>query len=325
MNIDNYSLIKSLGFFQGFLRRGLRCLSTTLVLAFTAQSVFALRLNEVAPDFEVTVYVEGAKTQMRFHELIEQMDADFVILFSHPKDYTPVCTTELAKVEELMPEFKQLRTRILGLSADSYEDHHQWAKDILQQARSKKETLSFPLIVDDTLQVAKKFDMLPEEELPGKERTPKQNETIRALFLIDKDKKLRVSMLYPMNIGRNFDEVVRVIKNSLLIKQEEGRIASPANRKEGERMIVAPWVSLEEAKSLYGEVITVHLPSSEIGKPDYLRYVMPPELRLNDQGLDAAQAAALEGQTGDGEESERYDSMEERDGEESKRDPKEDL
>jgi len=215
-----------------------------------------LRIGDEAPDFTAQT-TEGT---IRFHEWIGD---GWAILFSHPKDFTPVCTTELGYMAKLKPEFDKRKTKIIGLSADPVSDHQRWAGDIeaTQGAR-----VNYPMIGDEQLEIAKLYGMLPAEAQPGK-RTPADNQTVRSVFLIGPDKKIKLSISYPMTTGRNFDEVLRVLDSIQLTAKH--KVATPVNWKQGEDVIIAGSVSDDEAKAKY--------PNGWKAPRPYLRIVPQPK------------------------------------------------
>jgi alkyl hydroperoxide reductase subunit AhpC len=200
----------------------------------------ALQLGDTAPDFEADT-TEG---RIRFHEWLGN---SWGVLFSHPKDFTPVCTTELGVMARLKPEFDKRNVKIIGLSVDPVDDHKRWANDI-------KETQGFapnyPMIGDPDLKIAKLYGMLlASVSGDAKQRTPADNQTVRNVFIIGPDKKLKLILVYPMTTGRNFDEVLRVIDSMQLTAKH--RVATPANWTPDEEVIIAGSVSDEEAKKIY--------------------------------------------------------------------------
>jgi alkyl hydroperoxide reductase subunit AhpC len=201
-----------------------------------------LRLNDTAPDFAAQT-TQGA---IRFHQWIGD---SWAILFSHPKDFTPVCTTELGYMAKIEPEFRRRNCKLIGLSVDPVGDHDRWADDIeaTQGARP-----GYPIIGDHDLAVAKLYHMLPADE-PGSSqgRTPATNQTVRSVFVIGPDKKIKLMMTYPMTTGRNFDEILRVLDSMQLTAKH--RVATPVNWKQGEDVIIAGSVSDDEAKKLFPE------------------------------------------------------------------------
>jgi alkyl hydroperoxide reductase subunit AhpC len=200
----------------------------------------ALQIGSVVPDFEA----ETTEGRIRFHEWIGD---SWAVLFSHPKDFTPVCTTELGYMAKLKPEFDKRHTKIIGLSVDPVDSHSKWSRDI-------KETQgfapNFPMIGDTKLEVSKAFGMLP-ADLDGscEGRTPADNQTVRTVFVIGPDKKIKLMIIYPMTTGRNFDEVLRVIDSLQLTAKY--KVATPVNWKSGDDVIIAGSVSDEEAKKTY--------------------------------------------------------------------------
>jgi alkyl hydroperoxide reductase subunit AhpC len=201
-----------------------------------------LRLGATAPDFTA----ETTEGPIKFHEWIGDK---WAMLFSHPKDFTPVCTTELGYVARLKPEFDKRNVKIIGLSVDSVDDHKRWSKDIEETQGSAP---NYPMIGDPELQVAKLYDMLPAETTGGASgRTAADNATVRNVYIIGPDKKIKLMITYPMTTGRNFDEILRVIDSIQLTAAH--RVATPANWKEGGDCIIVPAVSDEEAKSKYPE------------------------------------------------------------------------
>jgi alkyl hydroperoxide reductase subunit AhpC len=198
----------------------------------------ALRIGDTAPDFQA----ETSEGTIDFHEWIGN---SWAILFSHPKDFTPVCTTELGHMARLKDEFDRRNTKIIGLSADSVEDHRRWAKDIEE---TQGAAVNYPMIGDQDLKVAKLYDMLPAEAVPGK-RTPAENATVRTVFMIGPDKKIKLMLFYPMTTGRNFDEIVRVLDSMQLTAKH--KVATPVNWRQGGEVIIAGSVGDEEAKKLF--------------------------------------------------------------------------
>ena len=202
----------------------------------------ALQIGDTAPDFEA----ETTEGKIRFHEWIGD---SWTVLFSHPKDFTPVCTTELGYMAKIKPEFDARNVKIIGLSVDSAGDHEAWAKDI---AETQGQAPNYPLIGDPLLTVAKLYGMLPAGTSgDAKDRTPADNQTVRNVFVIGPDKKIKLILVYPMTTGRNFDEVLRVIDSLQLTATH--KVSTPVNWKHGEDVIIAGSVSNEEAKELFGE------------------------------------------------------------------------
>jgi alkyl hydroperoxide reductase subunit AhpC len=201
-----------------------------------------LQLGETAPDFEA----ETTQGKIRFHEWLGD---SWAVLFSHPKDFTPVCTTELGYMAKIKPEFDRRGVKIIGLSVDPVDRHAKWAEDI-------KDTQGFapnyPMIGDSDLKISKLYGMLPASTAGGSDgRTAADNQTVRNVFVIGPDKKIKLILVYPMTTGRNFDEVLRVIDSMQLTAKH--RVATPANWKEGDDVIIAGSVSDEEAKKIYPE------------------------------------------------------------------------
>jgi alkyl hydroperoxide reductase subunit AhpC len=200
----------------------------------------SLRINDTAPDFSA----ETTQGPINFHEWIGD---SWAILFSHPKDFTPVCTTELGYMAKLAPEFAKRNTRIIGLSVDPVSSHGKWAADIEETQGS---AVTFPMIGDPELKVAKLYDMLPADAGDTSEgRTAATNATVRTVFVVGPDKKIKLTLSYPMSTGRNFDEVLRVIDSMQLTARH--KVATPVNWKDGEDVIILPSVSEEEAKQKY--------------------------------------------------------------------------
>ena len=202
----------------------------------------SLRINDIAPDFTT----ETTQGSIHFHEWIGD---GYAILFSHPKDFTPVCTTELGYMAGLAPEFTRRNTKVIGLSVDPIDKHGKWADDIEETQGHK---VTFPMIGDPNLEIAKLYDMLPAEAGDSCEgRTAANNATVRTVFVIGPDKKIKLMLSYPMSTGRNFDEVLRVLDSIQLTA--EHKVATPANWKSGENVIILPAVTDEEAKAKYPE------------------------------------------------------------------------
>lgn len=200
----------------------------------------SLRINSTAPDFEA----ETTQGRIRFHEWAGD---SWVILFSHPKDFTPVCTTELGYMAGLKPEFDKRNTKIIGLSVDPVDNHAAWAKDIEE---TQGHAVTYPMIGDPELKVAKAYDMLPETEGDSSEgRTAADNATVRSVFVIGPDKKIKASLTYPMSTGRNFDEVLRLLDSCQLTAKHQ--VATPVNWQNGGDVIIVPAVSDEAAKEKY--------------------------------------------------------------------------
>jgi thioredoxin-dependent peroxiredoxin len=200
----------------------------------------ALRLGDIAPDFQA----ETTQGPIRFHEWLGN---SWGVLFSHPKDFTPVCTTELGYMAKIKPEFDKRNVKIIGLSADPVDRHSGWAKDIEE---TQGTAVNYPIIGDPDLAIAKLYEMLPAEASgdPTK-RTAADNQTVRNVYVIGPDKKLKLILIYPMTTGRNFDEVLRVIDSMQLTAKH--KVATPVNWKQGEDVIIAGSVSDEDAKKTY--------------------------------------------------------------------------
>lgn len=199
-----------------------------------------LQIGEIAPDFEAQT-TEG---RMRFHEWI---DGSWVVLFSHPKDFTPVCTTELGYMARIKPEFDRRHVKVIGLSVDPVESHARWSNDIKE---TQGHAPNYPMIGDTDLHVSKLYGMLP-SSLEGTcdGRTAADNQTVRNVFVIGPDKKIKLLIAYPMTTGRNFDEVLRVIDSLQLTAKH--KVATPANWKQGDDVIIAGSVSDEDARKTY--------------------------------------------------------------------------
>jgi len=215
----------------------------------------SLRINDVVPNFTT----DSTAGTLSLHDW---MGDSYAILFSHPKDFTPVCTTEFGAVAKLAPEFTKRNTKVMGVSVDSVEEHEKWKKDIAAFAGAP---VDFPIIDDTSLAVAKLYDMLPAEAYLTDGRTPAHTATVRTVFIIGPDKKLRLTMSYPMSVGRNFAEILRALD---AIQITDGvPIATPANWLVGQDVIVGLTLNDEEAKARFGE-IDMKLP--------YLRYAKAP-------------------------------------------------
>jgi alkyl hydroperoxide reductase subunit AhpC len=216
-----------------------------------------LRINDEAPNFTA----ETTEGPIDFHDWIGD---GWAILFSHPKDFTPVCTTELGYMAGLKPEFDKRNCKILGLSVDGVSDHKAWSKDI---ERTQGHALNYPLIGDSELKIAKLYDMLPADEGETSEgRTAVDNATVRSVFLVGPDKKIKLSLTYPMSTGRNFDELLRVLDSCQLTAKH--KVATPVNWKQGEDVIIVPAVSNEEAEEKFPDGWEAPLP--------YMRMVPQP-------------------------------------------------
>jgi alkyl hydroperoxide reductase subunit AhpC len=207
----------------------------------------SVRIGDEAPNFTVDT-TEG---KINFHEWIGNQ---WAILFSHPKDFTPVCTTELGYVAKLKPEFDKRGTKVIGLSADPVSDHKKWVGDI---AETQGTPINYPLIGDQDLVVAKLYDMLPAAAAGGA-RTANDNATVRSVFFIGPDKKIKAMLVYPMAVGRNFDEVLRLLDGLQLNAKET--VATPVNWKPGQDVIIPAAVSDEDAKKKYPQGFKTHKP-----------------------------------------------------------------
>lgn len=217
----------------------------------------SLRIGDEAPDFTA----ETTEGTVHFHEWIGD---GWVILFSHPKDFTPVCTTELGYMAKLKPEFDKRNTKIIGLSIDSVEDHHAWKKDIEE---TQGAAVNYPMIADTDMKVAKLYDMIhPNASGPAKERTAVDNATIRSVFIIGPDHCIKLMITYPMSTGRNFNEILRVLDSIQLTANHT--VATPVNWNPGEDVIIPPAVSDEAAKEKFPD-------GWDTQKP-YLRIVKQP-------------------------------------------------
>jgi alkyl hydroperoxide reductase subunit AhpC len=218
----------------------------------------ALRINDMTPDFDA----ETTQGRIRFHEFIGD---SWCVLFSHPKDFTPVCTTELGYMAGLQSEFEKRNCKIIGLSVDPVADHGKWAADI---EKSQGNKVNYPMIGDSELKIARVYGMLPAdvgETCAG--RTAANNATVRTVFVIGPDKKIKLMLVYPMTTGRNFDEVLRVLDSLQLTAKHQ--VATPVNWKPGNDVIIVPAVSNEEAAKKYPAGWNTVLP--------YLRVVAQPQ------------------------------------------------
>jgi alkyl hydroperoxide reductase subunit AhpC len=218
----------------------------------------ALRINDTAPDFEA----ETTEGRIKFHDWIGD---SWAILFSHPKDFTPVCTTELGYMARLKPEFDKRNCKIIGLSVDPVDNHKAWAKDIEEVMGSAP---NYPMIGDSDLAVAKLYNMLPADAGQTSEgRTPADNATVRTVYVIGPDKKIKLILTYPMSTGRNFDEILRVVDSMQLTSKHQ--VATPVNWKLGEDVIIVPALSDDAAKEKF--------PGGWETKKPYLRVVKQPQ------------------------------------------------
>jgi thioredoxin-dependent peroxiredoxin len=221
----------------------------------------ALTINDTAPDFTA----QSTEGEISFHEWIGD---SWAVLFSHPKDFTPVCTTELGYMAKAKPEFDRRNVKIIGISVDSTSDHEGWAKDIEE---TQGEAPNYPIIGDDDFKVAKLYGMLPAEvDGDAKARTPADNQTVRNVFVIGPDKKVKLVLVYPMTTGRNFDEVLRVIDSLQLTAKH--RVATPVNWQQGDDVIIAGSVSNDEAKEIW--------PDGWDSPKPYIRIVPQPDAEV---------------------------------------------
>ena len=217
----------------------------------------SLRINDIAPNF-MAATTHGS---IDFHEWIGNQ---WAVLFSHPKDFTPVCTTELGYMAKIEPEFTKRNTKLIGLSIDPVENHSKWAADIEE---TQGAAVKYPMIGDTDLAVAKLYNMLPADEAGGADgRTAAANATVRSVFIIAPDKKIKLTMTYPMTTGRNFDEILRVLDSIQLTA--EHKVATPVNWKPGQDVIIAASVSDDDARQLFPDGWTAPKP--------YLRIVKQP-------------------------------------------------
>jgi alkyl hydroperoxide reductase subunit AhpC len=221
-----------------------RGLSTVIRLEYAGSSGqeenMSLRIGDVAPDFEADT-TEG---RIKFHEWIGNA---WAVFFSHPKDFTPVCTTELGYLAKLKPEFDKRNTKLIGLSVDPVSSHARWADDIRETQGTAP---NYPMIGDTELAVSKLYEMLPAESGATSEgRTAMDNMTVRTVYIIGPDKKIKLMLSYPMTTGRNFDEVIRVLDSLQMTAKH--RVATPVNWKQGEDVIISGSVSNDEAKTIY--------------------------------------------------------------------------
>ncbi|MFP3943171.1 MAG: peroxiredoxin [Alphaproteobacteria bacterium] len=218
----------------------------------------SLRINDEAPNFTA----DTTQGRIDFHQWIGD---GWAVLFSHPKDFTPVCTTELGYMAGLLPEFEKRNTKIIGLSVDPVEDHEKWMGDI---EKTQGHKVTYPMIGDPDLKVAKAYDMLPAEAGESAQgRTPAENATVRSVFIIGPDKKIKAMLTYPMSTGRNFDEVLRLLDSVQLTA--EHKVATPVNWKQGDKVIIVPTVPDEEAQQKFPEGWDAPLP--------YMRIVPQPK------------------------------------------------
>jgi thioredoxin-dependent peroxiredoxin len=202
----------------------------------------ALQIGDTAPDFEA----ETTEGRIRFHEWVGD---SWAVLFSHPKDFTPVCTTELGYMARIKPEFDRRGVKVIGLSVDPLDSHAGWARDIEE---TQGQAPNYPIIADADFKVSKQYGMLPASTSgdPGS-RTPADNQTVRNVFVVGPDKKVKLILVYPMTTGRNFDEVLRVVDSLQLTARH--KVSTPVNWRQGEDVIIVPSVSNDEAKKLFPE------------------------------------------------------------------------
>jgi len=218
----------------------------------------SLRINDEAPNFTADT-TEG---RINFHEWIGD---GWAVLFSHPKDFTPVCTTELGAMAGLKPEFEKRNCKVLGISVDGVSDHERWSKDI---EASQGHAVNYPLVGDPNLNVVKLYDMLPADAGETSEgRTPADNATCRSVFIIGPDKKIKAMLTYPMSTGRNFDEILRLLDSCQLTANK--KVATPVNWKQGDDVFILPSVSDDDARKIYPEGWKAPLP--------YIRQVPQPK------------------------------------------------
>jgi len=224
--------------------------------SFHSSPLLALRIGEVAPDFTE----ETTQGSIQFHKWINN---DWALLVSHPADFTPVCTTELASLEKLVPEFKKRGIKPIALSCDRLVKHQKWSHDVLEYGKGQTKELSYPIIADPTRKIARLYDMLPEDPNKDEEGLPL---TVRSVFLIDNNKKIRFITVYPYSTGRAWSEVLRVVDSLKLAAKHP--IATPENWKSGDDVVVSPSINTEDAKKRY--------PKINVFKP-YLRIIPQPK------------------------------------------------
>ena len=216
----------------------------------------SIRINDIAPDFTAN----STAGEIRFHDWL---GGSYGIIFSHPRDFTPVCTTEFGVVAQLASEFAKRNTKVIGVSVDSVQDHEKWKRDIEAYGGAPA---NFPIIDDSSLTVAKAYDMLQADYyLPTENRTPSHSETVRTVFIIGPDKKVRLTMTYPMTVGRNFAEIMRAL--DAVRMADSGPVSTPANWMPGQDVIVKLSLNNDQAKEKYGE-LDIKLP--------YLRFAKAP-------------------------------------------------
>ena len=218
----------------------------------------SLRINDEAPGFTA----ETTQGTISFHDWVGN---SWAILFSHPKDFTPICTTELGYMAGLQPEFEKRNCKVIGISVDGVRDHEAWSKDI---ENSQGHAVNYPLVADPELKVVQLYDMLPADAGNTSEgRTAADNATARSVFVIGPDKKIKASLTYPMSTGRNFDEILRLLDSCQLTAKQQ--VATPVNWKQGEPVVILPSISDEAAKEKYPDGWDAPLP--------YLRFVPQPK------------------------------------------------
>jgi thioredoxin-dependent peroxiredoxin len=231
----------------------------------------SLRIGSKAPDFEA----DTTQGRIRFHEWLGD---SWGVLFSHPKDFTPICTTELGYLGKIQPEFEKRNVKVIGLSVDPVDDHTRWLEDVNRVGGC---TVNYPLIADHDLNVAKLYDMLPEDAgETAQGRTAATNQTVRTVYIVGPDKLISAMLIYPMSAGRNFDEVLRLIDAIQLTSQH--KVATPVNWKPGEDVVISPSVGEEEARTLH--------PHGWNAVTPYLRFTRQPGL------ADAGNAAQAQNQ-----------------------------
>lgn len=232
--------------------------SLRVIAVSTLELTMSLRINDTAPNFTA----KTTQGEIDFHSWIGD---SWAILFSHPKDFTPVCTTELGYMAKIEPEFTRRNAKLIGLSIDPVENHSKWAADIQETQGAE---VKYPMIGDTDLNVAKLYNMLPADEAGTSDgRTAATNATVRSVFIVGPDKKIKLMLTYPMTTGRNFDEILRVLDSMQLTAKH--RVATPVNWKHGDDVIIAGSVSDDEAKTIYPE-------GWQAPKP-YLRIVKQPK------------------------------------------------
>jgi len=215
-----------------------------------------LRIGDIVPDFSASASVVG---KINWHEYI---NGHWGILFAHPADFTPVCTTELGTVAKMLPEFEKRGVKVAGLSVDAVDSHDKWIEDINETQNTK---VTYPIIADSDRSIAVKYGMLDQTELEKKTGLPL---TVRSVFVIDPNKKIRLILTYPASCGRNFDEILRVVDSLQLT--DKSKVTTPANWKKGDDVIIAPSVGNDDAKKLFGE-FTTHRPYLRTVKMDQVK------------------------------------------------------